>query len=135
MARTKAGKAAPGLVRHGLPKVSATGERPGTFRLHQRKPQIIAELIRSDTCAVLGIVAHGNTPVLALCRRLIDFGYDTDHRLEAFREATLCRQSAASAKRRPTKFARVVITNERVVGVGDTLFEDGTSQTWRFVKD
>jgi hypothetical protein len=30
--------------------------------------------------------------------------------------------------------ARVVITNKRVSGVGDTLFADGTSQTWRFVE-
>jgi hypothetical protein len=37
----KAGKAAPGLIRHGLPKVLATGERQGTFRLHQQKTQII----------------------------------------------------------------------------------------------
>jgi hypothetical protein len=31
--------------------------------------------------------------------------------------------------------ARVVITDKRVAGVGDTLFADGTSQTWRFVED
>ena len=31
--------------------------------------------------------------------------------------------------------ARIVITNGCVVGVGDTLFADGTSQTWRFVED
>lgn len=71
-------------------KVYATGGRHATFKLHSRKTQIVAELIGSDTYAVLGIVAHGNTPVLAWCRRLIDFGYRSDHRLEAFREATLC---------------------------------------------
>jgi len=38
----KAGKAAPGLIRYGLPKVSATGERQTTFRLHHRKTQIVA---------------------------------------------------------------------------------------------
>jgi hypothetical protein len=31
--------------------------------------------------------------------------------------------------------ARIVITNKNVVGVGDTLFADGTSQTWRFVEN
>ena len=33
--------------------------------------------------------------------------------------------------------AKAVITNERVVGVGDTLFPDeaGTSQTWRFTEE
>jgi hypothetical protein len=55
----KAGKAAPELIRHGLPKVSATGERQTTFRLHHRKTQIFAELIGSDICAALGIVASG----------------------------------------------------------------------------
>jgi hypothetical protein len=39
---SKAGKAAPGLIRHGLPKVCATGEQHGTFRLHHRKTQIVA---------------------------------------------------------------------------------------------
>ena len=31
--------------------------------------------------------------------------------------------------------ARIVITNKGVVGVGDTLFADATSQTWRFVEN
>ena len=31
--------------------------------------------------------------------------------------------------------ARIVITNERVAGVGDTLFADGTSQTWRYAEE
>jgi hypothetical protein len=30
--------------------------------------------------------------------------------------------------------ARVVINNEQVVGVGDTLFADGTPQTWLFAE-
>ncbi len=30
--------------------------------------------------------------------------------------------------------ARIVIADKHVVGVGDTLFEDGPSQTWRFVE-
>jgi hypothetical protein len=86
----KAGKAAPGLIRHGLPKVPATGERPGTFRLHQRKTQIVAELIGSDTCAALGIVAHGNAPILGLCRQLVSAGYNPALALHAYRDSTLC---------------------------------------------
>jgi hypothetical protein len=31
--------------------------------------------------------------------------------------------------------ARVVISHEHIVGVGDTLFPDGTSQTFRFVEN
>ena len=30
--------------------------------------------------------------------------------------------------------ARIVIADKRVAGVGDTLFADGTSQTWRFIE-
>lgn len=29
--------------------------------------------------------------------------------------------------------ARVVIAHERIAGVGDTLFADKTSQTWRYI--
>jgi hypothetical protein len=39
VACTKAGKAAPGLIRHGLPKVLATGERRWTFKLPHQKTQ------------------------------------------------------------------------------------------------
>lgn len=31
--------------------------------------------------------------------------------------------------------ARVVVTDKGVVGVGDTLFADATSQTWRFIEN
>ena len=30
--------------------------------------------------------------------------------------------------------AKIVIADKRVVGVGDTLFADETSQTWRFIE-
>lgn len=85
MARTKAGKAAPGLVRHGLPKVPATGERQATFRLRNRKTQIVAELIGSDSCAAVGLTATSNAPILALCRLLIRVGYDPAFPLECYR--------------------------------------------------
>ena len=31
--------------------------------------------------------------------------------------------------------AKIVIIDKRVVGVGDTLFAGGLSQTWRFIED
>jgi hypothetical protein len=42
-------------------------------------------LVGSDTAIALGIVAHGNAPVLALCRKLIAAGFDPDRPLHAFR--------------------------------------------------
>jgi hypothetical protein len=51
---------------------------------------ICAELTGSDTCAALDIVAHGNAPVLDLCRKLVEAGHDPDLPLEAFRDKTLC---------------------------------------------
>jgi hypothetical protein len=85
----KAGKAAP-VIRHGLPKVSATGERQATFRLHQRETQIVAELVGSNTCNALGIVARGNAPVSGLCRKLIGIGIDRATALHAYRGDMLC---------------------------------------------
>jgi hypothetical protein len=54
------------------------------------KQDVRAELARDDTCTALGIIAHANAPVLALCRRLIEAGHDPARPLEAYRGATLC---------------------------------------------
>jgi hypothetical protein len=51
---------------------------------------IRAELIGSDCCAVLGMTERGMTPVLALCRRLIEAGHDPATPLEVWRGSTLC---------------------------------------------
>ena len=55
--------------------------RPATIR---------AKLIGSDACNALGIVAHGNTLVLASCRKLIDTGIDPATTLQAYRGDMLC---------------------------------------------
>jgi hypothetical protein len=55
--------------------------RPATIR---------AELIGSDACNALGIVAHGNAPLLGLCRKLIDAGIDPTTALQAYRGDMLC---------------------------------------------
>jgi hypothetical protein len=51
---------------------------------------IRAELTRSDTCTALGITAKSGSPVLALCRKLIEAGHDPSMPLEAYRGETLC---------------------------------------------
>lgn len=49
-----------------------------------------AELVRSDRAIACGIVARGPSPLLRLCRLLIDAGHDPDTPLAAWRDGTLC---------------------------------------------
>jgi hypothetical protein len=75
-------------------KVVSTGKRDG----HPSKPSplspqdaIRAELIGDDECTIAaGITARGNTPILALCRKLIEAGPDPGRPLHAYRGDTLC---------------------------------------------
>jgi hypothetical protein len=53
------------------------------------KTTIRAELSGSTICSAAGQVAIGHTPVLALCRGLIEAGFDPLTPLEAYRGATL----------------------------------------------
>jgi hypothetical protein len=48
-----------------------------------------AELIGTDHAAALGIEAHGPSPVLALCRALVEAGHDPATPLLAYRNNTL----------------------------------------------
>jgi Fe2+ transport system protein FeoA len=52
-------------------------------------PPVRAELIRSDTCAAVGISVRGTSPVLALCRSLLSAGLNPDSSLEVFRNGIL----------------------------------------------
>ena len=54
MPAIKAGKAAPGLIRYGLPKVFATGERHETFKLPHKNAQIVVSTQRT-----LGLPGRG----------------------------------------------------------------------------
>jgi hypothetical protein len=57
----------------------------------QVSPQAIrAELAGSDSCNVLGITTNSSSPVLALCRKLVQAGYDPSTPLEVYRGETLC---------------------------------------------
>jgi len=49
-----------------------------------------SELIGENACAALGMTARGRTPVLALCRLLVEYGYDPASTLEAYRGQKLC---------------------------------------------
>jgi hypothetical protein len=51
---------------------------------------IEAELFGSNECRALGITAKSDSPVLALCRKLVDAGHDPTTPLEAYRADMLC---------------------------------------------
>ena len=51
---------------------------------------IPAELIGSDTCTALGIVARSNSPVLKLCGMLVEAGINPDRPLHCYRDEVLC---------------------------------------------
>jgi hypothetical protein len=71
-----------------------SGMRFGAHPVNSQKPHpslaVRAELIGSSTAIAFGIVGHGNAPVLDLCRKLVEAGFDPDLPLTAFRGATLC---------------------------------------------
>jgi hypothetical protein len=48
-----------------------------------------AEIIGDNTAVAPGITAHGHAPVLILCRKLLDAGYDPATPLEAYRGTVL----------------------------------------------
>jgi hypothetical protein len=90
------------LVRNGVGPGSAATDREArkfidTGKCDTSKPPIPrtqdairAELIGSDTCTAEGSAARGYAPVLALCRTLIEVGFDPWRRLHAYRGDTLC---------------------------------------------
>jgi hypothetical protein len=68
----------------------------------------------ASSCSAEGITATGNAPVLALCRKLLDAGFDPDRPLDAYRANVLAirvRSIGAGAaltveeNKRGTKFA------------------------------
>jgi hypothetical protein len=48
-----------------------------------------AELTGDDTASALGITVKSGSPILALCRKLVEAGHDPNTPLEAFRNGTL----------------------------------------------
>ena len=90
LAKTSAGPA-PAAAECKARKVVELGRNDdGPFRLLSNHPQAIpAELIGSDRCLAVGYVTRGTTPILAMCRRLIEANYDPTTPLHCYRGATL----------------------------------------------
>jgi hypothetical protein len=64
---------------------------------HARTSKAIrADLIGAGICTALGLAINSSSPVLALCRALIEAGHDPATPLEAIRRA-LCRDSQGRA--------------------------------------
>jgi hypothetical protein len=55
-----------------------------------RKTPVVCRIVGPDRCEVDGIVVKHNAPVLAMCRELLDVGYDPERPLEAYRSEMLC---------------------------------------------
>jgi hypothetical protein len=51
---------------------------------------IRAEIDGSDRCEAEGHIVKASAPVLAMCRKLIEAGYDPSRPLHAYRGDTLC---------------------------------------------
>lgn len=67
----------------GEPRHSSNAPLPNT-------QPIRAELCGGDQCTAAGICAQSSSPVLALCRALIEAGHDPGARLECYRGDTFC---------------------------------------------
>jgi hypothetical protein len=69
---------------------------------------IRAKLDGSDRCEAVGISVRGYSPVLDLCRQLLDAGYDPASPLEAWRGKTLCLRVSAIGEA-----ARLTVADDR----------------------
>jgi hypothetical protein len=84
--------AGPVAAADGTRKIVATGERHQSSTSNSANTQQLnrAELIGSDQCTAAGITLQSPSPVLAMCRALLDAGHDPTARLECYRGTTLC---------------------------------------------
>jgi hypothetical protein len=89
---------------------------------------IRAELIGSDRCSGLGMTARGTTPVLALCRLLIEAGNDLATPLEAWRGDVLCLRIRSIGEG-----ARLTGAAGRGSGTGE-IGQKGVAQPRQFAK-
>jgi hypothetical protein len=88
----EARKTAPAVTRRSPQGSSATGERRRTLTLRSPKTQlaIYAELAGAHCCSARGITAHSTSPVLVLCRLLVEAGHGPRRPLRAYRGDVLC---------------------------------------------
>ena len=98
------------LIRHAGSDTATPRPSPATLAasytyrksLYKRRPRLMSEIlaepqapivcqiIGSDRCAFGSLVVKHHAPVLAICRMLIEAGYDPERPLEAYRGETLC---------------------------------------------
>ena len=62
-----------------------------------RPKPIIAQFIKSDRCSAEGLEVRANAPALAMCRKLLEAGYDPDRPLHCFRGETLAMKISSIA--------------------------------------
>jgi hypothetical protein len=83
----------PGIdaIHHGAQSVgTASRQKLRKPNLEKVQAVIRAELFGADECRAAGITVRSLSPVLALCRKLIEAGHDPAARLECYRGTTLC---------------------------------------------
>jgi len=91
LARNSAGPAATATECKAR-KIDQLGGKVGFLATpHRKPPQVIrGELLGSNRCLPAGYVTRGTTPILAMCRRLIEADYDPTTPLHCYRGETLC---------------------------------------------
>ena len=62
-----------------------------------RLKRIIAQFIKSDRCTAEGLEVRASAPGLAMCRKLLEAGYDPDRPLHCFRGETLAMKISSIA--------------------------------------
>ena len=62
-----------------------------------RPKPIIAQFIKSDRCSAERLEGRANAPALAMCRKLLEAGYDPDRPLHCFRGKTLAMKISSIA--------------------------------------
>jgi hypothetical protein len=55
-----------------------------------RSDAIVARITDSNRCDAEGLTVIGHAPVLGMCRKLIEAGFDSTRPLKAYRGETLC---------------------------------------------
>src|SRR5262245_1631756 len=62
-----------------------------------RLKPILAQFLESDRCSAEGLEVRANAPALAMCRKLLEAGYDPDRPLHCFRGETLAMKVSSIA--------------------------------------
>ena len=99
---------------------------------------IQAELAFDDTATACGITVRSSTPVLALCRRLLEAGHEPSARLHVYRGSTLAltvrsigegAQLVINGRGTGFRRARDVVTASPMWGKGDGHVEVAEAAT------